>query len=89
MCEQVGICFFATFGALFHLLLSFIQIQSDHFLFSVIMYYFVMFGCYSLDVCSFQMRNRKGEDPDERGGGEEQGRIEGWETEIMVYCMRK
>lgn len=53
------------------------------------MYYFVMFGCYSLDVCSFQMRNRKGEDPDERGGGEEQGRIEGWETEIMVYCMRK
>lgn len=69
--------------------LSPVQIQGDHFLFYVIIYYFVIFDCYALEACSFQMRDRKGEDPDERGGEKEPGGIEGGETIIMVHCMRK
>jgi len=35
------------------------------------------------------MRNRKGLDPESRGGGEELGGVKGGETIIRIYCMRK
>lgn len=34
------------------------------------------------------MEFRKGEDPDDRGGGVDLGGAEGEETEIRIYCMR-
>jgi hypothetical protein len=40
-------------------------------------FYFVVFYCYLLEACCFLMRNRKGVDPEETGGGEKQGGIEG------------
>ena len=53
------------------------------------MFYFFLFGCYLLEACSFLMRDRKGVDLDGRDGGEELGGVEGEETVICVYCMRK
>ena len=41
-----------------------------------VIFYLVMFGCYLLEACTFLMRDRKGADPEERGGGEELGGIE-------------
>jgi hypothetical protein len=35
------------------------------------------------------MRDRKGVDPEGRGGGEELGGVEGGKTIIWIYCMRK
>ena len=48
-----------------------------------------MFDPYLLEACSFQMRDRKGVDPNGRGGRDQLARREGGETVIMVYCMRK
>ena len=48
-----------------------------------------MFGCYLLEACSFLMRDRKGVDLDGRRGGEELGGVEGGETIIRIYYVRK
>ena len=48
-----------------------------------------MFGCYLLEACSFLMRDRKGVDLDGRDGGEELGGVEGEETVIRIYYVRK
>ena len=48
-----------------------------------------MFGCFLLEACSFLMKDRKGVDLEERGGGEELGRVEERETIIRKYCLRK
>lgn len=36
----------------------------------LITFYFVAVGCYPLEACSFLMRDRKGVDPEGRGGRE-------------------
>ena len=36
-----------------------------------------MFGCYIFEACSFLMRDRKGMDLEEKGGGEKLGEVEG------------
>jgi hypothetical protein len=41
-----------------------------------IIFYFVRFGCYLLEACSFLMRDRKGLDLEGRGGWEDLG-VEG------------
>lgn len=55
----------------------------------MIIFYFVMFCYYLLGACSFLMRDRKGMDRDGRRCGEELGDIQGRETVIRIYCMRK
>jgi hypothetical protein len=55
----------------------------------VIIVYFVVFGCYFSDACSFLMRDRKGMDPEGRGGREELGGVEGEVYIIRIDCMRK
>lgn len=35
-----------------------------------------MFGCYIFEACSFLMRDRKGMDLEEKGGGEKLGEVE-------------
>jgi len=44
-----------------------------------------MFGYYLF----FLMRDRKGVDPERRGGGEDLGGVKGGETVIRIYRMRK
>ena len=55
----------------------------------ILIFYFVMFGCYLLGACSFLMRDRKGVDLEGKGGGEELGGINGGKTVIRIYYMRK
>ena len=50
-----------------------------------LIFYFVIFGCYLLEACSFLMRHKKEMDLDGRGGGEEIGKVEGGETIIRIY----
>lgn len=58
-------------------------------LFYLIIFYFVMFGCFLLEACYFLMRNKKGVDLERRGGGEELGGVETVETILRIYCVRK
>lgn len=51
--------------------------------------YFIGFGHYLYEVCSFLLRNRKGMDLDDRGGREELRGAEGGEPVVRKYCMRK
>ena len=51
----------------------------------VLSFIFVMFGHSRLEVCSFLMRDRKGVDPDESGGGEGLEGAEERETVIRIY----
>lgn len=44
---------------------------------------------YLLEASSFLMRDRKGVDPDGRGGVEEPEGGEGRETALQLHCMRK
>lgn len=53
-------------GALFLLLGCLAQPGCDGFLFYLIMFYFVMFGCCLLEALSFLIRDRKVVDPDGR-----------------------
>lgn len=48
-----------------------------------------MFYYYPLEACSFLMWDRKGVDPDGKGGGEELGEVEGGETVIRTDFVRK
>jgi hypothetical protein len=57
------------------------------FLFYLICSFF-MFGSY-LRILYFLMRDIKGIDPEEIGGGEELEEVEGGETVIQLYCMKK
>lgn len=50
----------------------------------MIIFYFVVFCCFLLEICSSQMRDRKGVDPDDR----ETGRSRGREKLIRINCMR-
>ena len=74
-------------GTLF-LLGCYVQLSILKFLLHLI-FYFVIFGCYLLEACSFLMRDRKGVDLEGRRGGEDLGRVEGEETIIRIYYMRK
>lgn len=42
-----------------------------------------------IEACSLQIRGRKGMVPDGRRAKEELGGVEGGETVIRTYCMRK
>lgn len=53
----------------------------------IIIFYFVMFGCYLLAARSFLMKDRKGGDLEGKGGGEELGEVRRGETLIRIYCM--
>ena len=57
---------FALSWTLFHLLVCLLQLWCDSFCF--ILYIFITFDYYSIDIC-FLMRAIKGVDPDWRGGG--------------------
>lgn len=48
-----------------------------------------MFCCYLLEACSFLMIDRKGVNPEVRGGEEELVCVEGGETIIRMYRMGK
>ena len=50
---------------------------------------FIMPCHYLSEVCSFKMRDRKRVGLNGRGGGEELGGVEGGETVIMIYQVRK
>jgi hypothetical protein len=50
--------------------------------------YYVLFCHISLRILFFS-RERKGVDPEGRGGREELGEAEGRETIVRIYCMRK
>lgn len=54
-----------------------------------VLFYFVMFGSYILEACSFLMKGRKGVNLEGRGVWEGLDRIEGGETIIKIYYMRK
>lgn len=81
VCESSGsLILVSALGALFLLLGFLFQLQCDGFCF---MFYFVMFGCYLLEACSFLMRD-KGSGFD-WGDGKSRGR----ETTIRIYYVRK
>lgn len=57
---------------------------------------FAMFYCYHLEACCFLTRDRNGVDLDEEGrGGKRKGGkedlegVEGEETLMKIYCLRK
>jgi len=52
-------------------------------------FYFVIFGYYVLEACSFLMRDRKEVDLKEREYGKELGGVERGDTVTKIYCMRK
>lgn len=58
------------------------------FFLQLIVFHFVLFGYYLLDVYSFLLRNRKVLDQERMGGGEEQEGVVGGEAIIKKY-MRK
>ena len=51
--------------------------------------FFVMFYYYPLEACFFEVRYRKGMGEDGLGGGEELGGVEGGETVIRIYYVKK
>ena len=51
-------------------------------------FYFFMFGSYLLEACSLK-RDGKGVDLKGRGGDEKGGGVEGGESIIRIYCLRK
>lgn len=53
------------------------------------MFYFVMFGFYLLEACSFLKRDRKGLGPEGKGGREDLGREEGGETNQDILYEKK
>lgn len=48
-----------------------------------------MFYYYPLEACFFEVRYRKGMGEDGLGGGEELGAVEGGETVIRIYYVKK
>lgn len=76
-------------GTLFLPLGCRVQRQRNGFCFIFSYFIFVILGCYVLEICSFLITNRKGVDPEGRGGVEELGGIEGEETIIIIDCVRK
>lgn len=48
-----------------------------------------MFGYYLLESSSFQTRHQNVVDLEGTGGEEEMAGVEGGETLIRIYCMRK
>lgn len=61
------------------------------FYFYYILYYllyFAMFGCYLLEACSFQLKDRKRVDSDSKRGGEKLQGLEERENAIRIYFMR-
>ena len=54
-----------------------------------LVFYTARFCCYLLDACSFLMRDRKEVYTEGRGGSKELRGVEGGETAIEIYCMRK
>lgn len=47
-----------------------------------------MFGCYLLEACSFQLKDRKRVDSDSKRGGEKVQGLEERENAIRIYFMR-
>lgn len=53
-------------------------------------FYFVVFGCHLLEASSSLLkRDRKRVDQDGKGVEKRLGGVEGGETKIRIYCMRK
>lgn len=59
------------------------------YLIYLIIFCFVMIDCYILKAYFLLMRDRKGMDPEGGRGGEELGGLEGGDTVIRIYCIRK
>lgn len=55
----------------------------------LIIFYFILPGCYLLETCSFLMREREGVDPEGRESVEELREEEGGATVLRVYCIKK
>ena len=50
---------------------------------------YILYYYYPLEACSFLMRRKKGSGSGWEGSGEELGGVEGGETIIGIYCMKK
>ena len=61
-----SLIFVPALGSLFLLSICLVKLQCDDFCF--IIFFFVIFGSYFLEACSFQMRDGKGVDLDRSGG---------------------
>lgn len=61
---------------------------SSYELFSVALYYYILFCYYLLEACTFLIRDRK-RDPEGRGGGGELAGVGGGKIVFRLYCMRK
>jgi hypothetical protein len=48
-----------------------------------------MFGCYLLETCYFLVKDRKGLYLEGRKGGKVLRGVEGEETIIRIYCMKR
>ena len=57
--------------------------------FGFIFYFILLFFCYLLEPRSFLMKARKEVDLNARGDKEKLGEVEGEETVIRIYCMRR
>lgn len=55
----------------------------------LLLFSFILFYYYSLNVSLLSKRDRQGVDLDRRGGREELGEVEEMETTIKIYFMKK
>lgn len=82
MCERVNLCFLCLLFGSFPFV-CFVQFQCVSFCFIFIVFYY-----YPLEAFCFLI-DRKGVDPDGRGGGEELGGGERGKTVIRIYYVRQ
>lgn len=75
-------------GTLFLPLGCRLQLQRNGFCFIFSYFYFDIFGCYVLEICSFLITDRKEVDPEGRGGVEELGGVEGTHNNDRMYTKR-
>lgn len=75
-------------GPLFLLLGCLVPLQCDGFCF-VLIDFFVIFWLLSLRKLLFSDGRKKGNGPSGRGGKEKLGGVEGGDTVVRIYCIRK
>lgn len=90
MGEGVGVWFFYLLLGLFYLLVG-LAFLTLIWCFSLCLMYFVLlwFVVIFLESCCFLMSDRKGVNPDGKGGGEGLGRVERGENVSILYWMKK